>query len=325
MLSRFIVKSHSFIKGNLFWKYGVVLEYENTSAIIIEDYIHGKIRIVLEGENKKALLAAIRVFMTEVHMDFDKEGKLIFNEMIPCNCGECINASVPFFFEFKVLKKYEKKEKEYIICQKSVEEVKVHSLISDVSINSNLDNINTNEELKILVLNIMENVLEREIKLRGGFINFWRDEKYSIPKNEVEFQQYISNTLDRYCKTRGINLAREVKEANGNVDILFSYTNQNKQLLKVCVEIKKAHHDNVLFAMNSQLKDYMTSSETDAGIYLVVWLKNKAHLGPKNFKTEKSLREALDKNNSYPKQISVKTIDCSKGPSPSKKKAKKVK
>ncbi|KAA6317525.1 hypothetical protein EZS27_032331 [termite gut metagenome] len=84
MLSRFIVKSHSFIKDNLFWKYGTVLTYDNTEALVEEDYINRKIKISLKGENKKGLLSAIRMFIEEIHRNLDKSKKLVFEEMIPC-------------------------------------------------------------------------------------------------------------------------------------------------------------------------------------------------------------------------------------------------
>jgi internalin A len=82
---------------------------------------------------------------------------------------------------------------------------------------------------------LITDVLENEINMKGGYINFWRDQKCSEPKNEVEFQPYISNTIDSYCKVKGIQLSREVREANGSVDILFSYTNADQEILKVCV------------------------------------------------------------------------------------------
>jgi len=89
LLSRFIVRSHSFIKNNFYWKHGVVLEYDETIGIVEEDYINGKIKIQLSGSNKKGLLSAIRMFVDEIHKDFNKTNNLFFEEMIPCNCLEC--------------------------------------------------------------------------------------------------------------------------------------------------------------------------------------------------------------------------------------------
>jgi internalin A len=318
MVSRFIVKSHSFIKDNLFWKYGVMLEYDETQALVEEDYIHGKIKISLKGDNKKGLLSAIRMYIDEVHKDFDKANKLVFEEMVPCNCSECFQSIAPHFYKFNVLKKFEQKSISIVPCEKSSEPVKIKSLIDDVQISDPAYGLSTNEDLKNYIFSLMTNILENEIKMKGGYINFWRDQKCSEPKNEVEFQPYISNTIDSYCKIKGIQLSREVREANGSVDILLSYTNADQEILKVCVEIKKAHHDDIETAIKTQLPEYMKSAGTDSGIYLAIWLKNKNFFQPTKYKSENDLNEAIKQNNPSTNNILIKIINCCKRVSPSK-------
>ncbi|WP_404987091.1 COR domain-containing protein [Chryseobacterium sp. M5] len=317
LLGRFIVKSHSFIKDALYWKHGVVLSYESTDALIEEDYIKGKIKISLRGKNKKGLLSAIRMYIKEVHTDIDKAGKLIYKEMVPCNCLDCQKSVTPHFFSFEVLRKFEEKGKKNAICDKSADDVVIKSLIDDIELNSFLEKIKTNEDLKDFVLNLIDTILDRDIRLKGSNINFWRDQHFTTPKNETEVQPYISSTLDHYCKSKGINLSREVQEANGNVDILLSTKNDEDKLLKVCIEIKKAHHADVTTAIKTQLPKYMASAETDAGIYLVIWQKNEHHPHPKKFQSIDLLYDEIEKNNSYG-NISTKILNCCKVESPSK-------
>lgn len=319
LLGRFIVKSHSFIKDALYWKHGVVLNYENTDALIEEDYIKGKIKISLNGKNKKGLLSAIRMYIEEVHADFDKAGKLIYNKMIPCNCVECMKAVNPHFYSFDVLKKFEEKGRKNVPCDKSAEDVLIKSLIDDIELDSSIGKIKTNTDLKDFILNVINTILEREISFKGSNTNFWRDQNFTEPKNEVEVQPYISNTLDHYCKSKGINVSREVKEANGNVDILLSTKNEEDKLLRVCIEIKKAHHNDVTTAVRTQLPLYMESSETDAGIYLVIWQKNENHPNPKRFTSISSLYDGIEKNN-FNKGITIKILNCCKFESPSTRK-----
>ncbi|MDW9379959.1 COR domain-containing protein [Chryseobacterium sp. JV558] len=317
LLGRFIVKSHSFIKDALYWKHGVVLNYENTDALVEEDYIKGKIKISLNGKNKKGLLSAIRMYVEEVHLDFDKAGKLLYKQMVPCNCIDCQKSMTPHFFNFEVLRKFEEKGKINVLCDKSAEDVIIKSLIDDIELNSFLEKIKTNKDLKDFVLNLIDTILERDIRLKGSNINFWRDQNFTTPKNETEVQPYISNTLDHYCKSKGINLSREVKEANGNVDILLSTKNDQDKLLKVCIEIKKAHHNDVTTAIRTQLPKYMESTETDSGIYLVIWQKNENHPYPAKFPTLASLYQGIEKNNNH-SGISTKILNCCKVESPSK-------
>jgi hypothetical protein len=318
MLSRFIVKSHSFIKDNLFWKYGTVLTYDNTETLVEEDYINNKIKISLKGENKKGLLSAVRMFIEEIHRNLYKSKKLVFEEMIPCNCSECVTSTVPHFFEFKSLKKFEQRSITEAQCAVSGEMVKVRNLINDVQVSNFSDHLETNEDLKEFILNLLNDVLQHEVSYKGGHLNFWRDKGCKKPKNEVEIHPYLCNTLDNYCKTKGINLSREVKEANGNVDIEFSYTNRDNRILKVCVEVKKAHHPRIETAIATQLPAYMESARTQSGIYLVIWFKNDSFKQPIKYNSLNELQEAIEKNNRDKNNISVKIINCCRDISPSK-------
>lgn len=116
---------------------------------------------------------------------------------------------------------------------------------------------------------------------------------------------------------RGIQLSREVRQANGSVDLFFSCTNSNHQVLKVCLEIKKAHHSDVESAISTQLPAYMASEQTDAGIYLVLWLKHQKFDLPKKYANIAVLQQALKKNNPDNSSIMVLILDCTKPLSPS--------
>ncbi|HXO73781.1 MAG TPA: hypothetical protein VN824_01100, partial [Puia sp.] len=137
--------------------------------------------------------------------------------------------------------------------------------------------------------------------------------------NETEFQPYISTVLDNYCKVNGIQLTREAREGNGSVDIAFSYTNRDRQLLRVCMEIKKAHHQDVGSALNMQLPVYMDSMGTKEGIYLVIWQKNGKAGKPAGFANEEELARRLGELNQNPDNVAVQIIDCCKPVSPSKR------
>jgi len=318
ILSRFIVKSHSFIKEKTYWKYGVVLEYDETLGLVEEDYINSKIKIRLIGENKKGLLSAIRMIIEEVHRDFDRNNKLIKSEMVPCNCLECQTNDIPHFYKYSVLRKFEQKAKETIPCERSGDDVLIKSLISDVQVPDQSIHIVTDLDLKNYVYSLMITILEHEISFKGGYINFWRNQSCTEPKNEIEFQSYICNVLDNYCKVIGIQLSREVKEANGGVDILFTYNNKFNDILRVCVEIKKAHHADVITSIYSQLPLYMKSVGTKQGIYLVVWFKNKTFIQPKQFESSSDLLNQIKLNSPKGLNIAPLIIDCTKKNSPSK-------
>lgn len=79
IITRFIVRSHQYTNDNNFWRYGVVLQYEDSFAEIIEDDINRKIRIKISGKAKKELLGIIRIEFKTIHASFHG---LNFQEMV---------------------------------------------------------------------------------------------------------------------------------------------------------------------------------------------------------------------------------------------------
>lgn len=130
ILSRLIVKMHQDIYRNKYWRYGVLLKYEETFALIKEKYFENKIVILLNGPNKKELLAIIRKNIKEINRDFQR---LKVEEMVQCNCEECTNSSNPYFHQFDLLRRCELKGVYSVLCNNSLNPVSVISLLHDIS------------------------------------------------------------------------------------------------------------------------------------------------------------------------------------------------
>lgn len=130
ILARLIVKLHSDIHKNKYWRYGVILESEQTFAIIREKYFENKITIELNGPNKREYLYLIRKTMHEIHTDFNK---LAVSEMIPCNCNACSSGENTHYFDFDLLRRYESNEITRIRCENSLQEVLVFDITSDIA------------------------------------------------------------------------------------------------------------------------------------------------------------------------------------------------
>lgn len=144
ILTRTIVKRNKDICNNTYWRYGVLLQYDNTRAIIKERYLENKITVQLEGDHKKELLSIIRKTINEIHSDFNN---IEVDEMIPCNCEECKGGNM-HFYKFSYLRRLLQRNLP-ARCQNSLLEVKVTSLIDDV-INTEVEN----ESNKTTVVNI---------------------------------------------------------------------------------------------------------------------------------------------------------------------------
>ncbi|MEZ4712244.1 MAG: COR domain-containing protein [Caldilineaceae bacterium] len=141
ILARFIVKRHKEIvqaindKGQgaqqtrpVHWRYGVLLEWGATRALVRERYFERKITVALEGQNKPGFLAIIRRSIEEIHDDFNN---LEVDEMVPCNCDECRAAHKPHFFRHTLLERYLRKGRYHITCDNSLEDVDVRTMLRE--------------------------------------------------------------------------------------------------------------------------------------------------------------------------------------------------
>lgn len=129
ILARLIVKLCNDIFEDKYWRYGVILKYESTKAIIKEKYFENKITIEISGNYKREYLFNIRKAINEIHKDFNR---IEVSEMIPCNCSHCSCVENPSFHKFELLKRYELNEIKFIRCSLSLEEVNVLELTRDV-------------------------------------------------------------------------------------------------------------------------------------------------------------------------------------------------
>lgn len=130
ILSRLIVKMHQDIYNNKYWRYGVLLKYEDTFSLIREKYFENKISILLNGPEKKEFLAIIRKNIKEINRDFQR---LKVEEMIQCNCEECANSLNPYFHQFDLLRRCEAKGVNTLLCNNSLNNVSVISLLHDIT------------------------------------------------------------------------------------------------------------------------------------------------------------------------------------------------
>jgi hypothetical protein len=107
----------------------VVLHYDDTYAVVRENYLTKRISIRLSGKNNKQLLIIIRKTIQEIHNDFNN---LEVTEMIPCQCSECKGSPSPHFYKYQALKRRLDKGKRMVECEKSYEDVSVVSLLDGV-------------------------------------------------------------------------------------------------------------------------------------------------------------------------------------------------
>jgi hypothetical protein len=129
IITRFISRMYYLIKDDHFWKNGVELRFEDSTAVIVSDLLNRKIKISVTGSCKSELLAIIRNDLEHIHNTLNMEKNKQYDEMIPCNCVTCSVSGEPHLFKHEVIKKVEAKNKSFTLCPISVEEVSLEKLL----------------------------------------------------------------------------------------------------------------------------------------------------------------------------------------------------
>jgi len=165
----------------------------------------------------------------------------------------------------------------------------------------------------------LELTIKKAVEFGGLHSAFWRDASgVELPVSEPKAQPIIFNIIKDLAEMKGIQISREVEAADGSLDFYFSY-NTGTELVKVCVELKNAHHDNLKHGIESQLPLYIKSIGKKEGIFLVLWYKNDIFEKPTAYSSVQELASFLLSN--VPPKFKIKPliIDCTKKISPSKK------
>ncbi|PKP35889.1 MAG: hypothetical protein CVU00_00150 [Bacteroidetes bacterium HGW-Bacteroidetes-17] len=126
ILTRFIVLNHHLIKNKIFWRNGVLIMYEGSQALLINDYLNKKINVFIYGENKSDVLSIIRKDMNYIHKSLNNPE---VNEMIHCICEECKESNNPHLFNYSTLRKFQSKNKKTIECLKSISDIEISKLL----------------------------------------------------------------------------------------------------------------------------------------------------------------------------------------------------
>ena len=126
IITRFIVRTHDICKKEIYWKNGVILERENTEALVVSERINRRISIWVRGDNRKDMLAIIRREIDYIHKTLNYPD---LKEMIPCICSQCATAEQPYFYDYKTLCRF--RAKGIIACEKSTEDVSIEKLLGE--------------------------------------------------------------------------------------------------------------------------------------------------------------------------------------------------
>lgn len=174
--------------------------------------------------------------------------------------------------------------------------------------------INSAADIQNYLFRIIDESIRHKIIYHKGYKIFWQDNK---PLREDEFQDSLINMISPYLELKYISIAREPQVSEGKIDLLLTYNPSRTKLIKLCVEIKKAHNK-VELGITKQLPAYLKGMQTERGIYVVLWFKGEYINEPKEFQDIGELKIALDKISPTEYKIETVVLDVNKIESPSK-------
>lgn len=154
IITRFIVRMHQDIEKKrngmpLCWREGVVLNLQNSRALVKMKPDEKQIEIRIAGDNKRGALGAICNELDQINASIKK---INVSKQIPCNCSK----NCPERYSYEKLLKAEMKREETIQCHESYEHISVSLLLDGYKRREErLNNYDHDETLRKLMQNIV--------------------------------------------------------------------------------------------------------------------------------------------------------------------------
>lgn len=175
----------------------------------------------------------------------------------------------------------------------------------------------TDRDLLEFINRALELTIKRSIEFHGTYRQLWKNEKFLEPLSDADIYPIIKAHLNPILEAKGVQIGKEVVAANGSLDFLCTYTS-NANLFKVGIELKKAHHRNLVAGLTHQLPGYLKDKGSRQGIFLVNWFKNARFPQPKKYNSIHALISELERK--IPKEhfFKITVIDCTRPQASSK-------
>ena len=199
ILSRFICRIHALIQEKLFWKYGVILQYESSQAkVTLNDVAAIKIiKIETWGTKADHLLSIIRSHFEHIHHSLNNPP---LDEKIPCRCSDCKHSQNPHLHNYRALRKFLDKGKNTRECERSGEDVSLMALLNGI-----VDTQHKNMQYWIKLINesrFVDFFEETErIKVEDDQLSNLR-KKFEHEGNYFRFADQLKVWVMRYFKDR---------------------------------------------------------------------------------------------------------------------------
>ncbi|ADB42932.1 COR domain-containing protein [Spirosoma linguale] len=248
IMARFIVRTRNLVHDRTFWKNGVIIQRENTRALVTTDQYSRKLYIWIHGPNSSFLLEIIRKELDEIHISLNYPD---VPEKIPCICQECANSTKPHLFNYLFVKRVGQDNTfRTIPCEVSATGVTVHKLLGLYRIESSESDNNPIYSLdKILedLIEVSSRILER--------------------KFQKKIEDLVNDDIVDLLRTKGHNIADQTRsgasgsgKGAGEIDIMIRKNNGIPVTIIECFRLESCGPKNMVVA--EHLKKLLTRYDT---------------------------------------------------------------
>lgn len=236
IMARFIVRTRNLVYDKTFWKNGVIIQRENTRALVTTDQYSRKLLIWIHGSNASLLLEIIRKELNDIHQSLNYSD---VPEKIPCICSECINSMNPHLFNFAFVKRigFENTFRT-IPCEISATGVNVHKLLGLYKIDSTEPDNNPMYSLDKILTDLIEvgsRILER--------------------KFQKKIEDLVNDDIVDLLRTKGHNVSDQTRSGSsssgkgaGELDIMIRMSNGIPVTIIECFRLESCGPKNEVVA-----------------------------------------------------------------------------
>ncbi|GAB3508634.1 hypothetical protein GCM10027341_44680 [Spirosoma knui] len=248
IMARFIVRMRNLVYDRTFWKNGVIIQRENTRALVTTDQYSRKLYIWIHGNNSSLLLEIIRKELDEIHASLNYHD---VPQKIPCICPECANSQSPHLFNYLFVRKIGQDNTfRTIPCEVSYTGVTVHKLLGLYRIDNPEPDNNPMYSLdKILsdLIEVCSRILER--------------------KFQKKIEDLFNDDIVDLLRTKGHNIADQTRSGlsgsgrgSGEIDIMIRRSNGIPITIIECFRLESCGPKNVVVA--EHLKKLLSRYDT---------------------------------------------------------------
>lgn len=234
IMARFIVRTRNLIYDKTFWKNGVIIQRENTRALITTDQYSRKLFIWIHGNNASFLLEIIRKELNDIHQSLNYPD---VPEKIPCICPICSISMSPHLFNYQFIKRVGIENTfKTIPCEISATGVNVHKLLGLYKIDSQEPENNPIYSLDKILNDLIEvgsRLLER--------------------KFQKKIEDLLNDDIVDLLRTKGHNIADQTRsgvsgngKGAGELDIMIRMYNGIPVTIIECFRLESCGGKNLV-------------------------------------------------------------------------------